>query len=80
MIKQKVVHEQIDAERQRQESLWGEQNHNERTWLAILLEEVGEVARAINEYDEIGYETELLQVAAVCVAMLESLRRNGWML
>lgn len=40
--------------------------------LPILLEEVGEVAKAMNEDDSIGIVKELIQVAAVCVAWLES--------
>lgn len=40
--------------------------------LPILLEEVGEVAKAMNEDDFIGIVKELIQVAAVCVAWLES--------
>lgn len=41
--------------------------------LSVLLEEVGEVAHAINENDSLALRTELVQVAAVAVAWLESL-------
>lgn len=47
---------------------------SDTAFLAVLVEEVGEVARAIN--DEEGAERlvqELVQVAAVCVARLELL-------
>jgi hypothetical protein len=37
----------------------------------VLTEEVGEVARAFLEGDENALRTELVQVAAVCVAALE---------
>jgi NTP pyrophosphatase (non-canonical NTP hydrolase) len=41
--------------------------------MTILLEEVGEVAHAINEKDNDSLVEELIQVAAVTVAWLESL-------
>jgi NTP pyrophosphatase (non-canonical NTP hydrolase) len=54
---------------------------------AVLSEEVGEVARELNETSEFGagapnddsaLAAELVQVAAVCVAWLESIaNRNG---
>jgi NTP pyrophosphatase (non-canonical NTP hydrolase) len=37
--------ELIRKERQRQNSKWGEQNHNVVEWIAILTEEVGEAAK-----------------------------------
>ncbi len=77
LTKQKVIHEAIEAERQRQDAMWGIQNHSPAPWLSILTEEVGEVARAINEDDGAKYVEELIQVAAVAVAMIESYRRNG---
>ena len=43
------------------------------TKIAVLTEEVGEVARAYLERDLDGLRTELVQVAAVAVAILESL-------
>ncbi len=39
----------------------------------VLTEETGEVARAVMERDPDQLRTELVQVAAVCVAWLESL-------
>ena len=41
--------------------------------LGVLVEEVGEVAKAINEGDAPGLKAELAQVAAVAVAWLESI-------
>jgi NTP pyrophosphatase (non-canonical NTP hydrolase) len=66
----------VAAERDRQDLLWGEQNHSQAVWYAILGEEFGEVGRAINEGDVAGYKAELIQLAAVAVAMVESLERN----
>ncbi|WP_110513772.1 MazG-like family protein [Herpetosiphon llansteffanensis] len=71
----------IAAERQSQDSKWGEQNHHLIEWLSILMEEVGEVAQAINEYhwrdaSMANIRKELIQVAAVAVSALESIERN----
>lgn len=44
--------------------------------VAVLTEEVGEVAKAMLERDNEALRTELVQVAAVCVAWLESLERT----
>lgn len=46
------------------------------SWLAILLEEVAEVAEAAENGDEVALAQELVQVAAVAVAQLEHLRRR----
>jgi NTP pyrophosphatase (non-canonical NTP hydrolase) len=78
--------EAIKGERVNQVNKWGVQNHTPIEWLAILTEEVGEVSKEALEYHfkkfypENGqlqrYEKELIQVAAVALAMLESLQRN----
>ncbi|MGL5918484.1 MAG: MazG nucleotide pyrophosphohydrolase domain-containing protein [Cetobacterium sp.] len=44
--------------------------------LTILVEEVGEVARAIQEGDRISLREELIQVAAVCAAWVEGLDKK----
>jgi NTP pyrophosphatase (non-canonical NTP hydrolase) len=41
-------------------------------WLAILVEEVGEAAEAMQHENYVGMENELVQVAAVAVAMIEA--------
>jgi NTP pyrophosphatase (non-canonical NTP hydrolase) len=69
------VLEEVARERSRQDERWGEQNHEPLRWLAILVEEVGEVGKAI--LDRQGLRDELVQVAAVAVAAIESLDRNG---
>lgn len=66
----------VKAERVRQNILWGRQDHNPDRWLTILVEEVGEVAKAIQEGDKKNYREELVQVAAVAVAAIESLDRS----
>lgn len=77
-----------EAERQRQDRKWGQQNHVPLVWLPILMEEVGEYAQALNEtifnngpeeQMKGGYANimaELSQVAAVAEAAMECLRRN----
>lgn len=68
----------VAAERRHQDTKWGEQNHTGLYWLAILTEEVGEVAKALIT-DNAGaaeYRAELVHVAAVAVAAIESLDRQ----
>lgn len=74
------VHATCDVldERDRQDAKWGVQDHRPQAWIPILLEEVGEVARALNEGDLANYEEECIQVAAVAMAMVECLRRADW--
>ncbi len=71
----------VATERARQEAKWGEQNHDDFIYSAILGEEVGEAAQAVL-HDKFGgksagtLEEELIQVAAVAVAWVECIRRN----
>lgn len=74
----------VAAERGRQGAKWGDSH----AWgsgdcsssdvepivkAAVLAEECGEVARAVLEKDDAALRLELVQVAAVAVAWLESL-------
>ncbi len=80
------IFNEIKQERQRQDAKWGEQNHCPVEWCAILGEEVGEVNKAAleahfyplfnNDVQLANYREELIQVAAVAVAMIESFERN----
>jgi NTP pyrophosphatase (non-canonical NTP hydrolase) len=77
------VLEEIIDERERQNEKWGEQNHHPSHWMLILGEEVGECNKATLEAnselkvsDWTALRTELIQVAAVCVATIESMDRN----
>lgn len=77
----------VAAERARQDAKWGEQNHEPEVWLAILSEEVGELATAMLQHRfgaaaGVGgraafndVEKEAVQVAAVAVALVECMRR-----
>jgi NTP pyrophosphatase (non-canonical NTP hydrolase) len=75
MMNEKLMQEIAD-ERIRQDAKWGEQNHYPARWVTILVEEVGEMAKAILNEDLAHTRKELVQVAAVAIAMLESLDRN----
>ena len=72
----------VQREREQQDQKWGEQHHAPAVWLAILVEEVGEVAKVVAETtagDDTmaqrwpAYREELVQVAAVAVAAIEAL-------
>lgn len=73
----------ILTERGRQDRKWGEQNHDPFTYLTILMEEVGETAKAALEYkfgagkiDDLYLEAT--HTAAVAMAVLECLLRDKW--
>lgn len=68
----------IIAERDRQDAKWGPQDHSLPEWLAILMEEVGELAAAIlghrfgnDDHPELDWKKEAIQVAAVALSMIE---------
>jgi hypothetical protein len=85
---QDLIVEEVRYERRRQDGIWGPQNHEPATWVMILTEEVGEAAKDACDYhfpkgkDPEGmaalrrYRKELIQVAAVAIAMIECLDRN----
>ena len=62
----------VQDERDRQDAKWGVQRHKANMWLSILMEELGEAAKATLDGDPVGYVDELVQVAAVAVAAIES--------
>jgi NTP pyrophosphatase (non-canonical NTP hydrolase) len=73
-----TVNMNVFEERLRQNNLWGHQRHSLGAWLAILVEEVGEVAQAMQEgmvsqkeTDSDNLYKELIQVAAVASAIAE---------
>ena len=71
----KEILQKIREERIRQDEKWGVQDHDDFIWNAILVEEVGEVSKALLIGGDL--ESELVQVAAVTIAWLESLYNNG---
>jgi NTP pyrophosphatase (non-canonical NTP hydrolase) len=66
----------ILVERTAQDAKWGEQNHDPFKWVAIATEELGEAAKAVLENNLHDYREELIDLAAVCVAAMESLDRK----
>lgn len=77
------VNKDVLTERHRQNEKWGHQRHDHSYWLAILVEEVGEVAQAIQqgsvaskETDADDLYTELIHVAAVASAFAEQVREE----
>lgn len=81
---------EVHAERRGQDAKWGEQNLDPFAYLAILTEETGEASQAAVKarFEALGptdsrmllkhYRAELVQVAAVAVAMIECLDRDTW--
>lgn len=76
---------QIRQELRRQDEQWGSRDHDTSMWLTILVEELGEVAKAVlDESDDLagyvdwveGVIRETVQVAAVATAMIEHLARR----
>lgn len=68
-----VVLKEVHDERGKQDAKWGAGRVlAPRTWITVLAEEFGEVARADLERDPGGYRLELIQLAAVAVAAVES--------
>ena len=64
-ITKEVFNDLIQTERNAQDEQWGEQRHSDEKWLAIAVEEVGELAEAILENNDEGILEEIVQVAAV---------------
>ena len=73
----------VMEERRRQHREWGEQALSGAEWLAVLMEEVGEAARAVLRQRVVGdgdvrqLREELVQVAAVAVQWVEALDRES---
>lgn len=76
---------EVWLERLRQYTLWGTEQTQmygqaegayHRLKSIVLMEEVGEVAHAVLEYDMKNLREELIQVAAVAMAWLETLEKT----
>lgn len=77
------VNEEVYDERIRQMVKWGKQKHDNGKWLAILVEEVGEAAQAMQQGSASSKETdasdlyeELIHTAAVASAWAEQVLRD----
>lgn len=67
----------VHEERVHQDKKWGVQEHEPERWFTILLEELGEAAKARLEMDSTGYRAEMVSVAAVVVAAIEQFDREA---
>ena len=77
---------EVTRERLAQEEKWGQQNHDDFKWMAILGEEYGEACEAalkssphMGEYNatyRLQLRTELIQIAAVAIAHVEAIDRK----
>tara|TARA_R100000781_G_scaffold114970_1_gene88177 strand:+ start:371 stop:619 length:249 start_codon:yes stop_codon:yes gene_type:complete len=77
IIRAKVL-EDVLAERERQDGMYGDQTkHSDQYWNVIATEENGEVARAIWEEDDGHMYEEIIQCAAVYFAWAEAIRKRG---
>ena len=62
----------VRDEREQQDRKWGiSRNLHPQLWLAVLVEEVGEVGQAILKGERDNYRDELVQVAAVALAAIQ---------
>ncbi len=65
---------ELKKRREQQDVKWGPNRRlPAATWLTIIIEEVGEVAEAILENQPSNIFDELLDVAATCIAWMETL-------
>lgn len=81
-----VTLDAIAAESWAQDLKWGEQNGEPFEWLAILVEEVGELAQAMladqsatpemHDSHHVSMEVEAIQIAAVAAQFVECLARR----
>ena len=72
-----VILEAVLAERERQDSLWGDQrDHSDEWWNVIASEENGEVAREVYERRETKLFLELIQACAVYFAWAEAVHQR----
>ena len=77
MARAKVL-EDVLSERERQDSIWGDQKTNtDFVWALIAFEELGEVAKDLNDGKLGNAYVEIIQTASVLFAWAESLRRRG---
>lgn len=79
----KQVNADVLEERMNQNIKWGHQRHSDGDWLKIWIEEVGEVAQAMQKAKGWGKETdasdlykELIQATAVSSAMAEQVKER----
>ena len=76
-IARAIVLEKVLAERERQDTMYGNQSgHSDEYWNVIATEENGEVARAIWEKDDEHMYEEIFQACAVYFAWAEAIHQR----
>ena len=76
-IARAIVLEKVLAERERQDTMYGNQSgHSDEYWNVIATEENGEVARAIWEKDDEHMYEEIIQACAVYFAWAEAIHQR----
>lgn len=83
-VRQNSIVQEIREERKAQDAKWGQQEHQPSIWMAILGEEFGELCQEALRFDFGGVKdenlrTEAIQCAAVALALVECIDRNGWL-
>tara|TARA_R100000656_G_scaffold104275_2_gene76517 strand:+ start:228 stop:488 length:261 start_codon:yes stop_codon:yes gene_type:complete len=71
-----IVLEAALAERERQDKLWGEQNHDDSWWNILATEKNGHIAEEIFSQSDTKLFIELIQTCATYFAWAESVRRR----
>jgi len=73
----KDIFKELNLERVRQDKTWGaNRNLDNKVWLTILMEEVGESATEVLNENEEYLREELIQCGAVVIAWIENLDKN----
>lgn len=77
MVNPEPILKEIEREVHNQLAKWGVQNHDDLYWLGILVEEVGEAAKAAIEFKRAQLRKELIHVAAVTVSWIDCYDRRA---
>ena len=70
------VLEAILGERERQDTLWGQQNHDDSWWNILTTEKNGDIAEEIFSQTDTKLFIELVELAATYFSWAESVRRR----
>lgn len=65
----KIVGGHVHSELNRQHRKWGDQYHSDTYWLGIIMEEIGEVAKAVIEHQPEQVKEEIAHAVA-CLTQL----------
>lgn len=71
-----VVLESILGERERQDTLFGEQNHDDAWWNVLTTEKNGDIAEEVFGQNDTKLFIELIQTTATYFAWAEAVKRR----